>query len=94
MTLGGKGSGRPRGSDKPQSEVFLGLYLDVENLWVKTFKKLESAERKMKSARRELDKALDMYVDFNALLSKIGYHIKKHEKIEKLRKKMRRKQWR
>ena len=85
--MGGKGSGRPRGSDKPQSEVFLGLYLDVENLWVKTFKKLESAERKMKSARREVDEALDMSVDFNALKSKINYHIRKHERKERKRKK-------
>ena len=86
--MGGKGSGRPRGSDKPQSEVFLGLYLDVENLWVKIFKKLESAKRKMKSARREVDEALDMSVDFNALKSKINYHIKKHKRKER---KMRRK---
>jgi hypothetical protein len=81
--MGGKGSGRPRESYKPLSEVFIGISSDVVNLELKIFKKLESAERKMKAARRELDKALDMYVDFNALLSKIGYHIKKHEKIEK-----------
>ena len=87
MNLGGKGSGRPRGSEKELSEVFLGLYLDVEDFWVKILKKLESAKRKMKSARREVDEALDMSVDFNALKSKINYHIRKHERKERKRKK-------
>jgi len=86
--MGGKGSGRPRGSEKELSEVFSGLYSDVEDLGIKIFKKLESAERKTKSARRELDKALDMYVDFNALKSKINYHIKKHEKEERMMKEL------
>jgi len=80
--MGGKGSGRPRGSDKPRSEVFTGLYLDVENLEIKLFKKLESAERKIESARRELDEAQDVCVDFNALKSKIGYHVRKHKRWE------------
>jgi len=85
--MGGKGSGRPRGSEKELSEVFLGLCLDVEDFWVKILKKLESAKRNTKSARRELDEALDMYVDFNALKSKINYHIRKHERKERKRKK-------
>jgi hypothetical protein len=81
--MGGKGSGRPRGSEKELSEVFSGLYSDVVDLGIKIFKRLESAERKMKSARREVDEALDMYVGFNALKSKINYHIRKHEREER-----------
>jgi len=30
--MGGKGSGRPRGSDKPLSEVFAGIYDEIEEL--------------------------------------------------------------
>jgi len=70
--MGGKGSGRPRGSDKLQSEVFTDLYGDVVDLEMKLMKK----------------KIGDMYKDFNALKSKINYHIKKHEREES---KMRRK---
>jgi len=69
--LGGKGSGRPRGSYKPLSEVFSDLYGDVVDLEMKLMKK----------------KIGDMYKDFNALKSKISYHIRKHERKERKRKK-------
>jgi hypothetical protein len=65
--MGGKGSGRPKGSDKPLSEVFSGLYGDVVDLEMKLIKKKIGA----------------MYKDFNALKSKISYHIRKHEKEER-----------
>jgi len=75
--LGGKGSGRPRGSYKPLSEVFTDLYIDVVDLKIKLLKKFE--------------KFGDIYSkDFNSLLSKINYHIRKHKvkeyrhKIKKL----------
>ena len=71
MNLGGKGSGRPRGSYKPLSEVFSDLYGDVVDLEMKLMKK----------------KIGDMYKDFNALKSKISYHIRKHERKERKRKK-------
>lgn len=37
--MGGKGSGRPRGSYKPLSKVFSGLYGDVLDLEMKLVKK-------------------------------------------------------
>ena len=71
--MGGKGSGRPKGSDKPQWEVFAGIYSDVVNLKIKLIKKFE--------------KVGDIYSkDFNCLLSKINYHMRKHRVKEYRRK--------
>ena len=71
--MGGKGSGRPRGSYKPLSEVFTDLYGDVVDLKIKLMKKFE--------------KVGDIYSkDFNSLLSKINYHMRKHRVKEYRRK--------
>ena len=73
--MGGKGSGRSKRSSKPLSEVFAGLYCDVEDVEIKLMKKAEEIE--------------GLYKDFNALKSKLNYPIKKHKKIERLRRKLR-----
>ena len=74
MNLGGKGSGRPRGSYKPLSEVFSDLHCDVVDLKIKLMRKFE--------------KVGDIYSkDFNCLLSKINYHIRKH-KVKEYRRKI------
>jgi len=70
MNLGGKGSGRPKGSTKPLSKVFSGLCGDVVDLEMKLVEK----------------KIGVMYEDFNALKSKINYHIRKHKLKEYRRK--------
>jgi len=55
-----------RGSYKPLSEVFTDLYVDVVDLKIKLMKKVEGVG--------------DIYSkDFNSLLSKINYHIRKHK---------------
>ena len=72
--MGGKGSGRPRGSDKLQSEVFADLHGDVVGLKIKLMKKFKEVE--------------DIYSkDFNSLLSRINYHIRKH-RVKEYRRKM------
>ena len=70
MNLGGKGSGRPKGSYKPLSEVFSDLHCDVVDLKIKLIKKFEGVG--------------DIYgKDFNSLQSKINYHIRKHKREER-----------
>lgn len=82
--MGGKGSGRPKESFKEMSEVFEAIYSDIEDIEAILWKRLESAEEKIRLARKDIDAAIKLYKKFNALKSKINYHINKHEKIENI----------
>jgi hypothetical protein len=45
--MGGKGSGRPRGSEKPLSEVFADIQRDIEDLHEAVYKRINALHAKL-----------------------------------------------
>jgi len=71
--MGGKGSGRPKGSYKPLSEVFRGIHDDIEDLERSFVKRTNALEDEFAEKT-------------NALSNKVNYHFKIHLERERKQK--------